>query len=119
MDITLIVKWEGPGNTGIAKQTDIIIKNYNFGLVIYIESFLKKFEQSNFENMSVSVKCGKRCLTMCFNRFIAYNYNLKKRCTYNLSIEGINYKRSTIKKGIQEFSEKFLNFCIEDEKKSN
>lgn len=113
MNIELKVRWKELSGT---KETNMLIQNYNFGLVIYIESFLKKFEQSNFENMSVSVKCGKRCLTMCFNRFLAYNYNLKKRCTYNLSIEGINYKRSTIKKGIQEFSEKFLNFCIEDEK---
>lgn len=118
MDITLIVRWEESGSTGIAKQTDIIIKNYLFGLATYIESYLKNFfDCSNVVNMYVSVKCEKRCLSMFFNRFCSYNYNLKKRCTYNFSIEGINYKRSTIKKGIQEFSEKFLNFCIEDEKK--
>lgn len=111
MDIELKAHWKGP-DTDLGNVTVNFYKN-TFGLDVYLLSCLKAFmKEKKIYEMCVSLKCRKREYFMLFERY----EDFRLHSTYRFSINGLGYNYKTIKNAILEYKDKFLNFCIEDEK---
>lgn len=80
----------------------------------FLMTSLKDFRKDDLiKEMSIELKCGKRSINMLFERHEIGGYHTRK-FLYYLSIEGVNYKFTTMEAGFRYYVNRFLAFVKED-----
>ncbi len=77
---------------------------------LWLYGFQSFKENEKARTYCITVEYGKRHAIICWERFVAL-YACARPVTYKLSVSGVDYNCHTIKKGLRDFVEKFINAC--------